>query len=61
MELNLLMKKQILLTDLHMHNTQVYSFLTLAHALAPLILAHFRSGQVHLTRALSDRASRLKC
>ena len=28
MELNLhvLMKKQILLTDLHMHNTQVYSF-----------------------------------
>ena len=26
MELNLLMKKQILLADLHMHNTQVYSF-----------------------------------
>ena len=26
MELNLLMKKKILLIDLHMHNTQVYSF-----------------------------------
>ena len=22
---------------------------------------HFRSGQVHFTRSLSDRASRLKC
>ena len=40
MELNLLMKKRILLTDMHMHtcNTQVYSFfLTLANALAPLM------------------------
>ena len=26
MELNLLMKKKILSTDLHMHNTQVYRF-----------------------------------
>ena len=33
----LIMKKQILLTDLHMHNTQVNSFLTLAHASAPLM------------------------
>ena len=34
------MKKQILLTDLHMHNTQVYTvqfFLTLAHVSAPLM------------------------
>ena len=52
------------------------AFLTLAHASAPLMfnfvsfekkpifwsgLVHFRSGQVHFTRSLSDRASRLKC
>ena len=36
MELNLLMKKQNLFTELHMHSTQVYSFFTLARVLAPL-------------------------
>ena len=36
-EAHLLIKKQILLTDLGMQNTQVYSFLTLAHASAPLM------------------------
>ena len=37
MELNLFMNIQILLTDLHMHNTQFTAFLTLAHTSAPLM------------------------